>query len=124
MTVFQRLQEDSRLRTYALLKTCPGFEKYLDNIIPSLRNRTALTKLRLSDHKLMIEKGRHTNPKSDKSLCFFCPFCPNQVDDNEHILIRCQTYRHIRHDLYDDVKKTSPSHSLVLETIMLYKPRP
>ena len=66
---FQRMQDlyhqntfskircgDSKLRTYALFKTSPGFEKYL-NEISCLKKRTALTKLRLSNHKLMIEKG-------------------------------------------------------------------
>ena len=49
---------DSKLRTYCKLKLEPGFEKYLDEI--PVKERTALTKLRLSNHLLMIEKGRGT----------------------------------------------------------------
>ena len=120
MKAFQRLQDifhqttlekikngDSRLRTYALFKTSPGFEKYLYEI-PSLKERTALTKLRISNHKLMIEKGRHTKPKTHKSLRF-CPFCPNQVEDEKHFLVGCQMYKHLRPDLYKEVKKISPT---------------
>ena len=57
-------RDDSRLRTYGILKTEPGFEKYLSEI-QSIKERTALTKLRLSNHALMIEKGRHQ--KIDKT---------------------------------------------------------
>ena len=120
LKAFQRLQDifhqttlekikhdDSRLRTYALFKTTPGFEKYLDEI-SSLKERTALTKLRLSNHKLMIEKGRHTRPKTHKSLRL-CPFCPDQVEDEKHFLIGCQTYKHFRSNLYNEVKNIYPT---------------
>ena len=46
--------EHSKLRTYAQLKTEAGMEKYLDSI--NIKNRTALTKLRLSNHELMSSK--------------------------------------------------------------------
>lgn len=80
---------DSRLRTYALFKTTPGFETYLDEI-SCVKERTALTKFRISNHKLMIEKGRHS--KIDRELRF-CPFCPNRVEDEKHFLLECQTYK-------------------------------
>ena len=51
----------SKLRTYGKVKTQRGFESYL-NLLP-VNDRTALTKLRLSNHQLMIEKMRHQNPK-------------------------------------------------------------
>ena len=38
---------DCKLRTYALFKTSPGFEKYLDEI-KCVKERTALTKFRIS----------------------------------------------------------------------------
>ena len=98
---------DSKLRTYALFKTSPGFEKYLDQI-SCIKKRTALTKLRISNHKLMIEKGRHSKPKIPKELRF-CPFCPNKVEDEKHFLLECPTYKHIRSDLYNEAKNIFPT---------------
>ena len=77
-------REDSKLRTYSKFKTEPGFEKYLDDI-QCVKERIALTKLRLSNHLLMIEKGRHLN--IDKNLRF-CPFCPGIVEDEKHFITR------------------------------------
>ena len=79
-------REDSKLRTYALIKTDTGIERYL-NHIKNTKDRIMFTKFRLSNHNLMIEKGRHRN--IDKSLRF-CPFCPNIVEDEIHFLIKCK----------------------------------
>ena len=95
---------DSKLRTYALFKTSPGFEKYL-NEISCLKKRTALTKLRLSNHKLMIEKGRHSNVNRDSR---FCPFCPDKIENEKHFLLECETLKLLRSDLYDVVKLKIP----------------
>ena len=96
---------DSRLRTYALFKTTPGFETYLDQI-SCVKERTALTKFRISNHRLMIEKGRHS--KIDKHLRF-CPFCPNRVEDEKHFFLECPTYKYMRSDLYSEVKTAFPT---------------
>ena len=93
--------EDSKLRTYALFKTTPGFEKYLDEIT-NIKERTALTKFRMSNSVLMIEKGRHQN--IDKNLRF-CPFCIDKVEDEKHFLLECPTYKLIISDVYHEVKK-------------------
>ena len=98
-------REDSKLRTYGKFKTEPGFEKYLDNI-QCVKERIALTKLRLSNHVLMIEKGRHLNV--DKNLRF-CPFCPGIVEDEKHFIARCPQYRHLRTELLNNAKDTIPS---------------
>ena len=58
-----------------------------------------MTKFRLSNHKLMIEKGRHRG--LDKSARI-CPFC-NTVKDEIHFLINCKEYRHIRAELLTKV---------------------
>ena len=93
------------MRTYALFKTTPGFEKYLDEI-PCLKKRTALTKFRISNSALMIEKGRHRN--IDRALRF-CPFCPGKVEDEKHFLIECPVYKYLRSDLYSKINITTPS---------------
>ena len=96
---------NSKLRTYALFKTTPGFEKYLDEIT-CVKERTALTKFRISNHKLMIEKGRHSKIGRDLR---FCPFCPNRIEDEKHFLIECQTYKYLRSNLYSEAKTIFPS---------------
>ena len=96
---------DSKLRTYGLIKQTPGFEKYLDGV-RCVKERVALTKLRLSNHSLMIVKGRHYD--IDRSVRF-CPFCPNIVEDEKHFLLGCKTYSHIRADFLDKAKQVFPS---------------
>ena len=39
----------------------------------------------------MIEKGRHMKPKIDKDLRF-CPFCKNNIENEEHFLMQCSLY--------------------------------
>ena len=96
---------ESKLRTYALFKTAPGFEKYLDEI-SCVKKRMAFTKFRISNSALMIEKGRHRN--IDRTLRF-CPFCPNEVEDEQHFLMKCPIYKYLRSDLYSKIKSTTPS---------------
>ena len=98
-------REDSKLRTYSKFKTEPGFEIYLDEVT-CVKERIALTKLRLSNHVLMIEKGRHM--KIDKNRRF-CPFCPNSIEDERHFLIQCKQYKHIRQELLENVRLVFPS---------------
>ena len=98
-------REDSKLRTYSKFKVTPGFEKYLDDL-QCVKERIAFTKLRLSNHILMIEKGRHLN--IDKSIRF-CPFCPNIVEDEKHFLIVCGKYKHLRAELLRHAKVIIPT---------------
>ena len=76
---------DSKLRTYALFKKESGCEKYLHEIT-NVTIRQSLTKFRLSNNLLNIEKGRHTTPKTPKEQRF-CPFCPKVVEDEMHFLL-------------------------------------
>ena len=87
--------EASKLRTYSLFKTQIGYEKYLSQI-ENIKHRTALTKLRLSNHSLEIEKGRHQ--RKNKNMRF-CPFCPESIEDEKHFLLQCGTYTTLRYDL-------------------------
>ena len=79
----------SKLRTYGKIKTESGFEGYLNHI--PVKDRTAFTKLRLSNHQLMIEKMRHQVPKPPEGNRR-CPFCPGLVEDEVHFLLTCPTF--------------------------------
>ena len=83
-----------KLRTYALLKNEIGRENYLD-VIRNVPIRTQLTKFRLSDHNLEIEKGRHRGVGAELR---FCPFCKNKVENEAHFLIGCPTYEDLREE--------------------------
>ena len=92
-------REDCKLRTFGKMKTNIGIEKYLLSPI-KLAERTAISKLRLSNHDLMIEKGRHL--KIDKSVRF-CPFCPDLIETEQHFLMECKSYNFLRADLLGNV---------------------
>ena len=82
----------SKLRIYNLLKQGIGKEHYLDCIRnPSIRK--TISKFRLSNHTLIIEKGRHLNiPKEQR----FCPFCKDKLECELHFLINCPFYKTLR----------------------------
>ena len=91
--------EGSKLRTFGKLKTDIGRTKYLTQV-KHIENRVALSKMRLSNHYLMIEKGRHL--KIDKTERF-CPFCPNHVETELHFLLQCKTFSPLRRILISEV---------------------
>ena len=99
-------RENSKLRTYSMFKTCPGYEQYL-TVIQNIEIRTALTKLRLSNHQLMIEKGRHVGIESAYR---FCPFCPDKVEDEKHFLMDCKSYFTLRNELLYKTRNKVPYH--------------
>ena len=90
---FESIKTDSsKLRTYALFKTEIGFEGYLTEMkIVTLRSH--VTKFRLSNHRLMIETGRHNKTPREQR---FCPFCPQKIESEYHFLFECPIYTHIR----------------------------
>ena len=104
-------ENSSKLRTYSLLKTEPGFENYLSDIL-SVKDRTALTKFRLSNHPLMIEKMRHLKPKPEISERR-CPFCPELVEDESHFLLTCKNFTAHRTPLTKHANDTIPGFDLL-----------
>ena len=55
-----KLNASSKADTYKIFKDHPRFEKYFE-LISNIRH-LIMVKLRLSDHHLMIEKGRRCRP--------------------------------------------------------------
>ena len=57
------------------------------------KHRRMLAKLRLSDHKLEIETGRHQRPKidQDKRICRLCNIL--EVENKIHFLMQCNLYK-------------------------------
>ena len=99
-TSLERIKEDSsKLRTYGLVKTEIGMEDYL-KWVKNVNIRSHVTKLRLSNHRLAIETGRHNDVSRDER---FCTFCPRHIEDEFHFLFECTALRHLRGSLIDPV---------------------
>ena len=80
------------------------FEPYLS--LEKRKHRVLLCKLRTSDHKLRIEEGRRTKPKTprEQRTCFQCP---TQVEDEKHFLVDCKLYGS-RPQLYNIIEGICP----------------
>ena len=89
------IQLSSRCRLYKELKDNHEMEPYLQrNINRALR--ITLTKLRLSSHKLLVERGRWLKPKIEYSnrLCTLCSKI--DIQDEYHVLMVCPHYTILR----------------------------
>ena len=69
------------------------FEGYLDQI-KNDQKRVKITKLRLSNHKLEIEIGRHKKIERNNRLCRLCTM--NAIEDECHFIEQCPRYNLIR----------------------------
>ena len=104
---FSRIVDpESKLRTYGLIKHEVGREDYLVQI-KNPKQRQTLTKFRLSNHKLMIEIGRHMIPKLDKEQRI-CQICYAGVEDEIHFLTKCKILEPIRKPLFDLCEELRP----------------
>ena len=85
----QKLQASTKADTYRTFKMNMSFEAYLSH--PKRKERVAMTKLRISDHKLMVEKGRHFNPIIPRENRK-CHMCTTEVENEVHFLTDCKMY--------------------------------
>ena len=74
-------------------------EKYLVDI-KNIEKRSQVSKFRLSNHVLEIEKGRHK--KIPKELRF-CHFCPQTTETESHFLFYCPVYAYLREGMLKHV---------------------
>ena len=110
---FTEVNSGGKLRTYALLKTEIGRAGYLDKI-SNYKKRRVLTKTRLSNHTLMIEKGRHKDLEKEERLCPFC--VEDEVEDEYHFIFECPTFHIPRRELFDKICLTFPNFHDLLPT--------
>ena len=91
---FSALKSQSKLRTCSKFKLVYEMEPYILN--KNFKQRQAVSKLRISDHKLQIELGRYHKPSLELSERT-CPFCPNKIEDEYHFVTECPMYNEERH---------------------------
>ena len=91
--------------SYVLYKNINKLECYTHQI-KSVKHRIALSRFRLSNHPLMIEKGRHIRPRIERSerKCFACI---NEIEDEIHFMTQCHLYNEERLKLYDACRRNS-----------------
>ena len=71
-----------------------SFKTYLDNIYVK-KYRQALSRLRLSSHRLAIETGRWSGPTRiplDERRCQIC----DKLEDEYHFILECQLFNEFR----------------------------
>ena len=85
----EKLSQSTKADTYREFKSEMKFEPYLYHT--NRKERVAMAKLRLSDHKLMIEVGRHQRPLIPRPERK-CQMCRNEVESEIHFLTNCKLY--------------------------------
>ncbi len=99
------------MRTYITFKTNFEYESYLN--MTSEHQRKALTRFRISAHRLAIERGRYTVPLTPAENRI-CTYCPNQeVEDEYHFLMSCSYYQELRNTLTANVLKECRNFSVL-----------
>ena len=79
---------------------------YLD-LTRGTAGRRALVKVRINNHKLMIEIGRYNQTNRHNR---HCPLCgSNLIEEDVHFLFRCSTYPMIRNNIYNKIKTLIPN---------------
>ena len=92
--------QGNNLRRYRDFKTIFEMETYLTHIT-EFNECKALTKLRVSNHNLIIEKGRHQRLPIERRLCNKC----NVIENEEHFLTQCEKNKNLRDKLYEEIIK-------------------
>lgn len=100
----------NKLRTYAVFKKSFVYEDYLD-FHTDYKKRQLITKLRISAHKLEIEKGRYTRKKAARiepkdRICKYCDL--KTVEDEKHVLLNCPKYSCARNSMFNQINKSFP----------------
>ena len=89
----------NKLRMYKLFKENFQIEYYLLTAVATVKYRIALTRIRVSCHRLAIETGRHQKPTSLPIIQRFCTL-RNQVEDKIHLVCICKRNDHLRMDFF------------------------
>ena len=87
--------DKGRLEFYSKHKHAFEFAEYLKT--PDFEKRKTIAKIRCSDHKLEIEKGRHKRIPREARICKLCPM--GKIETEDHFLFDCAFYGDIRRSL-------------------------
>jgi hypothetical protein len=92
----KELEEKRKLRYYKDVIN-PNLEdqNYL-SVLPSVKKKISIAKIRTNSHELHSETGHWSIPKTpwDERVCHLCD--TKKVEDEKHFLLDCPAYTHIR----------------------------
>ena len=90
-----------KLRSYCTFKKEFIIENYVTMFSRSVR--AGFTKLRISAHNLMIEKGRHLKMQAHDRVCKLCDL--NVIEDEFHFMMICPFYSTLRKTVLDEISE-------------------
>jgi len=90
----------NKLRTYKLFKNVYETERYTTIPTLSRARRSSLAKFRCGVAPLRLETGRYEGIDISERRCFRCAL---EIENEEHTLILCPEYEHIRSDLFNKI---------------------
>ena len=111
---YMKPETDSKLQTFAKCYEEFKIQPYLNNNLPKSIVKH-LTKVRISAHTLLIEKGRYHRPKISRNLRL-CSSC-NKIEDEEHFMLYCNRYDSLRKSLFSNLNINSDYHVHVDKTM-------
>ena len=80
--------ESSKATSFCKFKINIGLEAHLI-LKCNITYKKAISRFRMSNHTLMIEKGRHARIERNERKCLFCK---NKLEDEAHFLLDCDLY--------------------------------
>ena len=100
-----KIMESPKAISYSKFKQNVSLEKYLCKV-KNIRHKISLTRLRLSNHCLLIETGRHLRPKLERQQrkCFICK---DEIENELHFVTKCPLYSSERKKLYKSLEYNS-----------------
>ena len=99
LEMYQRIWTSKVVRSskgsaYFIFKKTITYEPYL-SLTKYRKHRVSYTKLRLSDHPLMIEAGRHFKSKIQQEEMIYL-LCKNGAEDEIHFVMKCTQFEELR----------------------------
>ena len=114
-----------KLDTYKIIKSDYRIEPHI-LYVRNKQYQRALTRLRVSSHKLNIEVGRHSRPYIPRHQRF-CLYCDTgEIDDEIHFLLKCPFHSAGRFSLLQEIVhylplQSEPDHRDMFINIMTSK---
>jgi len=102
-----KITNERKMRTYNTFKSDFAYEDYLD--MSNQKHCRALARLRISAHRLQIERGRYTTPltPAEHRLCKKCAL--TEIEDEFHLLMKCTNYTTLRQIFFMKVYELCPN---------------
>lgn len=89
----EQIELSSKCSLYKYINEGFGLQKYLTKSIGTQKVKE-ISKIRMSSHKLNIERGRYNNTDRCRRICTSCN--SGDIEDEYHFIIKCETFKDIR----------------------------